>query len=138
MARTAPALAVLFLVPALSLVGLPPLSGFVAKFALVGAAAARSSSVMGVSLAVTLLTLYSLMKVWISVFWGPARDPVPGARLDRPGEPLGGPLLMVLPTAALAALTLALGLAAGPLYDLSLRAAADLLDPQAYVTEVLG
>jgi multicomponent Na+:H+ antiporter subunit D len=139
MARTAPALAVLFLVPALSLVGLPPLSGFVAKFALVDAAAARSSyAVMGVSLAVTLLTLYSLMKVWISVFWSPARDPVPGARLDRPGEPLGGPLLMVLPTAALAALTLALGLAAGPLYDLSLRAAADLLDPQAYVTEVLG
>jgi multicomponent Na+:H+ antiporter subunit D len=139
MARTAPALAVLFLVPALSLVGLPPLSGFVAKFALVDAAAARSSyAVMGVSLAVTLLTLYSLMKVWISVFWIPARDPVPGARLDGPVEPLGGPLLMVLPTAALAALTLALGLAAGPLHELSLRAAADLLDPQAYVTEVLG
>jgi multicomponent Na+:H+ antiporter subunit D len=134
MARTAPALAVLFLVPALSLVGLPPLSGFVAKFALVDAAAARSAyAVMGVSLAVTLLTLYSLMKVWISVFWSPARDPVPGARLDRPGEPLGGPLLMVVPTAVLAALTVAIGVAAGPIYDLSVRAAADLLDPSAYL-----
>jgi len=139
MVSTAPVLAVLFLVPALSLVGLPPLSGFVAKFALVDAAAGQSAwAVLAVSLAVTLLTLYSLMKVWIAVFWAPARDPVPDARLDRPGEPLGGPLLMILPTAALALLTLALGLAAGPLYDFCVRAAADLLDPHAYVTEVLG
>ncbi len=93
---------------------------------------------MAVSLVVSLLTLYSLMKVWIAVFWSPAREPVAGARLSRPGEPLGGPLLMVAPTAALAALTLAIGLAAGPLYDFCLRAAQDLLDPSAYVTEVLG
>ena len=39
-------IAVLFLVPALSLVGIPPLSGFIAKFALVDAAAARSSYVI--------------------------------------------------------------------------------------------
>jgi formate hydrogenlyase subunit 3/multisubunit Na+/H+ antiporter MnhD subunit len=45
---------------------------------------------------------------------------------------------MIAPTAVLAALTLAIGLAAGPLYDLSLRTAADLLDPHAYVTVVLG
>jgi multicomponent Na+:H+ antiporter subunit D len=78
------------------------------------------------------------MKVWIAVFWSPAPDPVPDAVVPRPGEPLGGPLLMVAPTAALAALTLAIGLAAGPIYDYSVRAAADLLDPSAYVTEVLG
>jgi multicomponent Na+:H+ antiporter subunit D len=139
MVRTAPVIAVLFLVSALSLVGVPPLSGFIAKFALVDAAAARSSYViLAVSLVVSLLTLYSLMKVWIAVFWSPARDPVPDAVVPRPGEPLGGPLLMVAPTAALAALTLAIGLAAGPIYDYSVRAAADLLDPSAYVTEVLG
>ena len=45
---------------------------------------------------------------------------------------------MVVPTAVLAAATLAIGLAAGPLYELSLRAAADLLDPSAYVTAVAG
>jgi multicomponent Na+:H+ antiporter subunit D len=45
---------------------------------------------------------------------------------------------MVLPTAALVAGSLLLGLLAGPLYDLSTRAAEDLDDPQAYVTAVLG
>jgi multicomponent Na+:H+ antiporter subunit D len=104
----------------------------VAKFALVDAAAARSDYVvMGVALVVSLLTLYSLTKVWTGVFWGPPA----GA---TPREPLGGPVLMIAPTAVLAALTLVIGLAAGPLYDLSLRTAADLLDPHAYVTVVLG
>ena len=140
MVRTAPVIAVLFLVPAFSLVGVPPFSGFVAKFALVDAASDRAAyGVMGVALLVSLLTLYSLMKIWISVFWSPATEPLespPDSPADA--EPLGGPLLMVLPTAVLAALTLAIGLAAGPLYDLSLRAAGDLLDPTAYLAVVGG
>jgi len=138
MVRTAPAIAVLFLVPALSLVGIPPLSGFIAKFALIDAASQSSAyAVMAVALVVSLLTLYSLMKIWIAVFWSPATEPLASAP-DQPdhGEPLGGPLLMVVPTAVLAALTVAIGVAAGPLYDLSVRAAADLLDPSAYVAAV--
>jgi multicomponent Na+:H+ antiporter subunit D len=141
MVRTAPVLAVLFLVPALSLIGLPPFSGFVAKFALVDAASERSSyGVMAVALVVSLLTMYSLMKIWISVFWSPATEPAPAgaAARDRAAEPLGGPLLMVAPTVVLAALTVVIGLAAGPLYDLSLRAAADLLEPSAYLEVVRG
>jgi multicomponent Na+:H+ antiporter subunit D len=138
MVRTAPVIAVLFLVPALSLIGLPPLSGFVPKFALVDAASARSSyGVMAVALIVSLLTMYSLMKIWVAVFWSPATEPVSAAPAgERADEPLGGPLLMVAPTAVLAALTIAIGVAAGPLYDLSERAAADLLDPSAYVAVV--
>ncbi len=140
MVRTAPVIAVLFLVPAFSLVGVPPFSGFVAKVALVDAASDRAAyGVMGVAVLVSLLTLYSLMKIWISVFWSPATEPL-ASPPDSPAdsEPLGGPLLMVLPTAVLAALTLAIGLAAGPLYDLSLRAAGDLLDPSDYLAVVGG
>jgi multicomponent Na+:H+ antiporter subunit D len=123
---------------ALSLVGIPPMSGFIAKFALVDAASqSEAYAVMAVALVVSLLTLYSLMKIWISVFWSPATEPLTTPP-DQPehGEPLGGPLLMVVPTAVLAALTVAIGLAAGPLYDFSLRAAADLLDPSAYLAAV--
>ena len=80
-----------------------------------------------------------VIRSWISVFWSPSTEPLTSPP-DQPahGEPLGGPLLMVVPTAALAAATLAIGLAAGPLYDLSARAAADLLDPTAYLTAVAG
>jgi multicomponent Na+:H+ antiporter subunit D len=137
MVRTAPALAVLFLVPALSLVGLPPLSGFVPKFALVDAATSRQAyAVLAVSLVVSLLTLYSLMKIWLAVFWG--RPPAVAPEQARPPGRLGGPALMVGPAAVLVALTVAIGVAAGPLYDLSQRTAADLLDPVAYVEAVRG
>ena len=44
---------------------------------------------------------------------------------------------MVVPTAVLAVLTLAIGLGAGPLYRLSDRAAADLVDPARYRDAVL-
>ena len=99
MASTAPALAVLFLLPALSLSGLPPLSGFVGKFALVDAGvAAGRYTIVGVSLAVSLLTLFSMVKIWSGVFWSPAREP-PDGRPHDPGR-IGGPVLMVLPTVA--------------------------------------
>jgi multicomponent Na+:H+ antiporter subunit D len=137
MVRTAPVIAVLFLVPALSLAGIPPLSGFVPKLALVQAGLAEDHHlVVGVSLLVSLLTLYSLLKIWSAAFWNPA---TPDAEVVvRPVGRLGGPALMVAPTAALLVAGLAIAVAAGPLYDLSHRAAADLLDPSGYREAVLG
>ena len=70
-------------------------------------------------------------RIWCSRIDSPPDSPVGS-------EPLGGPLLMVVPTALLAVLTLAIGLAAGPIYELSVRAATDLLDPSAYVSVVMG
>ena len=51
---------------------------------------------------------------------------------------LEGPLLMNGATVVLVALTLAIAVFAGPLYDLSLRAAEGLADPTAYTQAVLG
>ena len=132
--RLEPLLAVLFLLPALSLAGIPPFSGFVAKLALVDAGLdAGQHALVGVSLAVSLLTLFSMTKIWANAFWGPRDD------LD-PGRPLSARrrLLMVGSTAGLVVLSLAIAVASGPLYDLSERAAADLVDPSTYVAEVLG
>src|SRR3954471_19217840 len=73
MVRTAPFLAVLFLLSALSLAGIPPLSGFVSKFALVEAGfAGHHYAVIGVALVVSLLTLFSMIRIWSGVFWDPA------------------------------------------------------------------
>lgn len=134
-ARREPLLAVLFLLAALSLAGIPPLSGFVGKLALVDAGLeAESYVIVGVSLGVSLLTLFSMVKIWSNAFWGPVVDtPLPN---DRVGEPRRW--AMFVPTAALVALSLVIAFGAGPLYDLAERAAQDLMDPARYVTEVLG
>src|SRR5690606_7551686 len=127
--RSVPVVAVLFLLPALSLAGIPPLSGFVAKFALVDAGLDGGWwLVVAASLAVSILTLFSMTKIWAGAFWGSAEP-------TQEHEYL--PAMMVAPTAALTALSLAVALFAGPLYALSERAANDLLDAETYIQAVL-
>jgi multicomponent Na+:H+ antiporter subunit D len=134
LARLEPLLGVLFFLPALSLAGIPPFSGFVAKLALVEAGiGARSYAIVAVSLAVSLLTLYSMTKIWANVFWGPRQEDQRPRTLTTPRR-----ALMVGSTASLVVLSLAIAVAAGPLYDLSERAAQDLVDPTSYVEAVLG
>jgi len=78
--HTHPGLASLFLIPALSLAGLPPLSGFFAKLALVRAGLETGQfAIVAVALGVSLLTLFSMMKIWNEAFWKPLgeNDPPP-------------------------------------------------------------
>jgi multicomponent Na+:H+ antiporter subunit D len=138
LAGTHPGLAVLFLIPALSLAGLPPLSGFFAKLSLVQAGlGANRYAIVAVALAVSLLTLFSMTKIWMEAFWKPA----PNAQ-GRDVEPRGalptGYGLLFVPVAVLAAITVLVGLGAGPLFDLSIRAAEQLHDPSAYLRAVWG
>lgn len=140
MYRGSPGTALLFLVPALSLAGLPPLSGFWAKLILVRAGLEQGSyAIVVAALAAGLLTLFSMTKIWTEVFWkeNPAagvgesdsslRDVSPGARL-----------LLLVPSVLLATLTIAIGFAAEPLFALSMEAAQQLLNPEAYIEAVLG
>jgi multicomponent Na+:H+ antiporter subunit D len=65
-----PFVAVLFGLSALSLVGIPPSSGFWAKFLVVRETIVQGHVVLAtVALAVGLLTLYSMMKIWFQAFW---------------------------------------------------------------------
>lgn len=137
MVHVAPLLGLLFALPALSLAGIPPLGGFVAKFAVFDAGiGAREWALTGVAAFVSLLTLFSMTKIWAGAFWGqreeePENEPVPAGAL-------GGPVLMVGATAVLVLVSVAVAVWAAPLYDLTERAAADLLDPVRYVEAVLG
>ncbi|MCU0269007.1 MAG: Na+/H+ antiporter subunit D [Acidimicrobiales bacterium] len=134
--RRIPFAAGLFGLAALSLAGLPPFSGFVGKLALVEAGfSAEEYPIVAVSLVGSLLTLFSMVKIWNGVFWGIPEEPTPEL-LATPGR-LHTPLLMNVSAAALVTLTVAIALFAGPLYDLCERAANDLLDPSAYVQAVL-
>ncbi|PKL97502.1 MAG: Na+/H+ antiporter subunit D, partial [Gammaproteobacteria bacterium HGW-Gammaproteobacteria-9] len=125
-----PLLAALFLVPALSLAGLPPLSGFWAKFLVIDATfRAGEHWLAGLALFVGLLTLYSMSKIWMEAFW---KKPVlPRAEARRI------PLPMLLAIASLGALTLVIGFMPQPLILFSQTAAAALLEPSAYLSAVL-
>jgi len=134
--RRIPLAATLFLIAALSLAGIPPLSGFVGKLALVSAGLdAQEYAIIAVSLLVSIGTLFSMVKIWNGVFWGTPEEPTPAILA---GEAVHTPALMKLATVALVGLTVAIALAAGPIYSLCERAATDLLDPTAYVTAVQG
>jgi multicomponent Na+:H+ antiporter subunit D len=141
--RTAPVLAVLFAIPALTLAGMPPTAGFVAKLALLeaGVAAGVATTVVaGVVIVASLLTLYALVRVWVRVFWGEPMEPLHDA--DPTDDVVVGtartPAPMYVATAGLVAASLAIAVFAGPLSAITGRAGADLLDRGPYRTAVLG
>ena len=90
--RTAPLVAVLFLLPALSLAGIPPFSGFVAKFAVLDASAESGEWVgFGAAIAVGFLTLFSMFKIWIGAFWGQPTEALGRHRAPGAGDAVGPP-----------------------------------------------
>ena len=135
LARRSGPLAVLFLVPALSLAGLPPFSGFLAKFGLARAGFDAGQHVVVVAaLLASLFTLVSMTKIWMAMFWG---DPYPDVAEGRVGVLLHHPL-MSSTTALVIVGTVAVALVAGPLFDYCTGAAAQLIDPGIYRAAVLG
>lgn len=134
--RGAPGLAILFLLAALALAGLPPLSGFWSKLMLVQAGLETESyGIVAVALMVSLLTLFSMTKIWLKAFWSETPVDVGGREVAIRGVDR---VSLYLPTAVLAALTVVIGLLAGPVVELSVAAANQLMEPAGYVQAVLG
>ncbi|CAL9659607.1 Na(+)_H(+) antiporter subunit D [Streptomyces sp. enrichment culture] len=146
------AVAVLFAVPALSLSGVPPFSGFVAKLALLRAGVAQGGevaySLAAAALLTSLLTLYAMTRVWTTAFAGRPEStprgaagglvsPAAEAAEPHPGG-VGGARLMLAATSGMALTGVAIAVFAGPLARLGERAAGDLLRPEAYRSVVLG
>ncbi len=133
----------IYLLVAVSLVGLPPLSGFIGKFLLLGATPAQDTGwVYAVVLGSSLLALIGLTRTGTRLFWrtedegggeGEGQVPVPQAA--------GAPRISRLEFAALGLLIgygIAMTLAAGPLLRYTAAAAEQLLSPGDYVQEVRG
>ncbi|MGI5222680.1 Na+/H+ antiporter subunit D [Nocardia sp. CA-290969] len=158
MAAASPLLAGLFLIPALNLGGIPPFSGFIGKVTLLQAGAEDGSTLawilVGGSVVTSLLTLYVMARVWSKAFWRP-REQAPDGHLvaatlpslvedntdmlyDERIDPGRLPTMMVLPTAALVAVGLALTVWAGPILGIADRSAAELQDRSIYIGAVLG
>jgi len=140
----------LFLLSALSLGGLPPLSGFWAKYMVVRAALEAGAPVSaGVALFTGFFTLFCMMMVWTEVFWKPApaaaeetaaAAPVPFDTAIRTRSTLPRlPVFAAITTIVLFnALALAIGLYPEPLIQLAQQAAQQLSDPSDYIQQVFG
>ncbi|MFE3292051.1 Na+/H+ antiporter subunit D [Rhodococcus sp. NPDC059234] len=159
LAAASPVLAIVFLVPALNLGGIPPFSGFIGKIALLQAGVAHPSALSWVLVAggtvTSLLTLYVVARVWTKAFWraradapeGELADVSPSALIDESEEDIAFddradvgrmPALMLAPTIALVAVGIALTVFAGQIIDITDRAAVDLQDRSIYIDAVLG
>ncbi len=146
--RAYPLLGVLFLIPALSLAGIPPLSGFWAKFMLVrGGLEAEEYLITAAALFTGVWTLYSMMKIWSEAFLkeahhhdddGPESDDGHGDVSPSPPLWTGETWLMLGPVIILAGLTVFMGVAIEPIFEITHKAAEQLLDPSGYIEAVLG
>jgi multicomponent K+:H+ antiporter subunit D len=128
-------LSVLFLLTAIAIVGLPPLSGFVGKLLILEAAQPLPSApwVWVTILLTTFVGIVGLARAGSTLFWKSAaigEGPLPAARWQRTAD--------LLPTIAILLLLGVLTVLAGPAMDYMEAAAAQLFGPASYVDAVLG
>ena len=154
---TAPVIALLYLIPALNLGGIPPFSGFLGKIMLIQAGAEDGSwlawVLIGGAVITSLLTLYAMMNVWSKGFLRDRADAPEGdvvlarpanlaARLETVAsgdrDDVGRvPTGMFLSTAFLVLASTSITFLAGPISNITDRAAQSAQDLSIYRSAVL-
>ena len=120
-----PPIALFFLLSAFSLTGLPPLTGFWGKLILAQSGIKIGEYlVVGISLLVSLMTLFSMTKIWIHSFW---QSPS-GSR-----ESCG---FMAYPVYVLCLVAFAPALMPGPILEYFMEIGAELIRPDLYIEAV--
>lgn len=127
---------IMFAFCVLLVTGSPPLSGFVAKFALLSVAidaahgapwASAAWTLVGLTLAAGLASLIALTRIGMRLFWSATGRNTPRLRVLEAG-----------PVAVLVLLCIWLTVAAGPVMEFLDGAAASLRAPQIYIETVLA
>jgi multicomponent Na+:H+ antiporter subunit D len=130
--KVTPWLGVVFLAQALSLAGLPPLSGFWGKYLIVVEGMAQGQYVLvAASLVASVLTLFSMLKIWLAAFWR-EDEAVPVRLADGRWRP------MAWICGVVTVVSLAIGLGAEPLLQLARQAAETAMDQEAYQAAVFA
>ena len=127
-------LSVSFAACALMIAGLPPLSGFVAKFSMfhallnpdTGVVGAAGWTLMALIITSGLITIISMLRFGVRTFWATPVVSPPRLHLSE-----------VAPITALLLLSLAMTVQARPLFDFLNRVSADIHRPAAYIERVL-
>jgi multicomponent Na+:H+ antiporter subunit D len=129
--RLHPSLGWMFFISALSLAGIPPLSGFLGKlFITEGTFEAGYFWLGGIGLLTSLMVLYSIMKIFMNTFWG-------YTELTEDQEK-GTTKGLLLPIGILTTLTIALGLGAEGIHLYVDQAVETIMNPAIYIEAVMG
>lgn len=138
--RTIAVLGTCFAACAILLIGLPPLSGFIAKFVILSAlfspdTASQATDITAISWGFTALlilsglaTLIAMSRSGIHTFWAPSVDTMLPRVL----------LIEILPIAALLSVTLVLTIQAGPVMRFMEATATSLHAPHPYIEKVMN
>lgn len=128
--RLHPQLGWMFFIAALSLSGIPPLSGFLGKiFITEGTFQSGYFWLGGIGLLTSLMVLYSVMKIFMNVFWGYTNF----TEETEQGNTKG----LLLPLGILTTLTIVLGLGTEAIHEYVDLAVAGLIDSDLYIKAVL-
>lgn len=121
-----------FFIMAMSMAGVPPLSGFFGKFTIGSAAAGQHNYwMLAFSLAAGFLTLFYMTKIFIRAFWGTApQEYKPYAGFNY--------IQSMAPCLILMAVSILLGIFAEPAMQICQEAASQMMEPDYYIDTVLN
>ncbi|WP_078382200.1 Na+/H+ antiporter subunit D [Sutcliffiella halmapala] len=129
--RNHPYLGWMFFITALSLSGIPPLSGFVGKiFITRGTFEAELFWLGAIGFITSLMVLYSVMKIFMNGFWGETNLSVEMEKGSTRG--------VIIPIVFLTMVTIGLGLGAEGIHAYVSIATEGLLNPSIYIEAVFG
>ncbi len=127
-----PLLAFLFLLPALSLAGIPPTPGFFGKlFLIYGGFQAGAWEITTVAIIVSIITLFSMVKIWNEAVW--KKIPEHSKAVDKKTLPVSS----FWSTLVLVVLIVMFGLGTGLYADYFFEAGRQLMDAELYINTVL-
>lgn len=131
--KESPLLAVLFIIPAFALAGIPPLSGFFAKFMLIKAGIDNGNYIItAVAILTGMLTIYSMIKIWNEAFLKPQPE-----NQELEAKKTAIKVYDWLPSAILGFCSIALGIFAAWFFKLTMEAGHQLIDPVNYINTIL-
>ena len=121
----------IFLLAAMALAGLPPLSGFWAKLLLLKEGVGNGFYISaGLAIFVSVLTLYSMIKIWSEGFWKPVEESPTPLIANRERRYRFWPLYLMV------GVVVAMGIAVEPFYKTCVEAALQLEESSGTVVSV--
>jgi len=130
--RATPWVGIVFLIQALSLAGIPPLSGFWGKYLIIVEGLREGAYVLiAASIVASVLTMFSMVKIWFGAFWSESEGVV-----VRTDDKRWKPMVWII--GGMCAVSLGIGFGAEGVLQLATQAAEGVLDQAGYVQLVLG